>query len=329
MGFWELNLQFLAMLAAHRNAFFDFFFAAVTWLGSEYVVVAVLAVCFLLINKKTAYKLGCSFLMSSTAVQLVKVIFRIPRPWILIREHPIDAPYAPLDKFGSLDKATGYSFPSGHTQSAVSLYGFLALRTNKAVWRILLFALAALVMFSRLYLGVHTPLDVVTAAAVSILFLVLTEVFFDRLYDTKWHFVLPLAVGIASAVTAIVTLDVFDAGLFGAEEKMCYDALKVAALGVSLPLCYLVERRFISFDPKEGSVLRKALRLVIALGGTVGVKEIVKVFGKLIYGDLTLGTVFLSYFVMMPFAMLAVPAAERLIVKKIAGRREKKNAGEA
>ena len=323
IGFWELNLQFLTLLSEHRTEFFNWFFAAVTWLGAEYIVVAVLAVLYLLIDKKSAYKLGFSFLMSSVAVQLVKVFCRIPRPWDLIKEHPVSGGYTPLDKLGSIAKATGYSFPSGHAQSAVSLYGFLSMRTKKVWAKIGLWLLAAAVCFSRLYLGVHTPFDVIAAALISVLCLLFVESLFDRLYDTKWHFVIPLIVGGLSILTTFVTLDLFDIGWFGDQPKMCYDALKVAALGLAISASYFIERKVVHFDPKEGGKLRRVLRLVAAIAGTLGGKELIKAFGSLVFGRETVGIVFISHFFMIPFAMLLVPICERKIVKMIEKRKKR------
>ena len=188
----------------------------------------------------------------------------------------------------------------------------------KAIW----IFVAALICFSRLYLGVHTPFDVIVAALIAAACLIFVEALFDRWYDTKLHFVIPLVVGLVSLMTTFTALDLFDVGWFGAQPEMCYDALKISALGLAIPFSYLIERTFVRFDPKEGGKVRKCLRVIFAVGGTLGGKELIKLAGKLIYGRQTVGIVFVSHFVMIPVAMLLVPLIERLIVKKIAERRK-------
>ena len=63
---------------------------------------------------------------------------------------------APIVSLG----AAGYSFPSGHTQNAFAAFGTLARRTESGVRRGIYCAAIVIVAFSRMYLGVHTPLDV-------------------------------------------------------------------------------------------------------------------------------------------------------------------------
>ena len=75
--------------------------------------------------------------------------------------------------------ATGYSFPSGHTQNAFSSFGCLGMWA-KGGWRALCFAIVVLIGFSRMYLGVHTPLDVGVAFVLGlVLMLALYPVFRD------------------------------------------------------------------------------------------------------------------------------------------------------
>jgi undecaprenyl-diphosphatase len=80
------------------------------------------------------------------------MVFRIPRPWVL------DPNFTIVES--AREAATGYSFPSGHTQSSVGLFGGLARANKNRVIRTIGIALCILVPLSRMYLGVHTPADV-------------------------------------------------------------------------------------------------------------------------------------------------------------------------
>lgn len=86
------------------------------------------------------------------ANQFLKLVFRVSRPWIRDPEFTIVE--------GARAGATGYSFPSGHTQNAAAVLGCPARMARKKGLKITLWVLYALVGISRMYLGVHTPYDV-------------------------------------------------------------------------------------------------------------------------------------------------------------------------
>ena len=81
-------------------------------------------------------------------------------------------------------EATGYSFPSGHTQSAVGVFGGIARITPKVFVRILCIAACILVPLSRLYLGVHTPADVGVSLIVAVIFIWGLYPLINKIYDT-------------------------------------------------------------------------------------------------------------------------------------------------
>lgn len=55
--------------------------------------------------------------------------------------------------------ATGYSFPSGHTQTATSFWSVWMIHLNKKYFYYVGSALVLLIRLSRIYLGVHWPMD--------------------------------------------------------------------------------------------------------------------------------------------------------------------------
>lgn len=59
-----------------------------------------------------------------------------------------------------------YSFPSGHTTSTFSVVTYLVLNSKKFNWFLVSFAI--LIAFSRIYVGVHYPADVIAGAIIGI-----------------------------------------------------------------------------------------------------------------------------------------------------------------
>ena len=151
-------MYILYFLESIRTGVGDFLMSTVTRFGEEAIFI-VLALLFLwCIDKKEGYYLLTVGFFGLLFNQFMKILFRVPRPWVK------DPSFTVVE--GTKEAATGYSFPSGHTQTAVGSYGAVA-RYEKRKWlRILCIVLCVLVPFSRMYLGVHTPLDV----GVSILF---------------------------------------------------------------------------------------------------------------------------------------------------------------
>lgn len=132
----------------------------VTHFGEEMAFLAVVLVLYWCVNKRTAcYVMAVGFL-GTMASQALKLLCRVPRPWVL------DPNFTILEQARA--EAGGYSFPSGHSQMAVGTYGALALVGGKKWLRWVCIALAVLVPFSRMYVGVHTPQDVLVGAAIAL-----------------------------------------------------------------------------------------------------------------------------------------------------------------
>jgi len=145
-------MKLLYALQEIRKPALDAVLQLITRLGEETIFMVVAIVVFWCISKKGGYYLLSVGFLGTVANQWLKIAFRIPRPWVL------DPNFQIVES--AREAATGYSFPSGHTQSAVGTFGGLARMAEKKWLRCLLIVIALLVAFSRMYLGVHTPLDV-------------------------------------------------------------------------------------------------------------------------------------------------------------------------
>lgn len=151
-GFMEWNLGCLRALAALRSPVLDAVMGALTELGGELLFMVLMLVIFWCVDKNKGYYLMLLCFFGTAVNQALKISFCIPRPWVL------DPRFEIVESARA--GATGFSFPSGHTQNAVGAYGGLARVTKRRGVRVVGVLLALLIPFSRMYLGVHTPLDV-------------------------------------------------------------------------------------------------------------------------------------------------------------------------
>jgi len=160
-------MQFLYLLEKIRIPVLNEFMLAITTLGEETAFLVIALVLFWCVDKYLGYYTLSVGFIGTIANQFLKLWFRIPRPWVL------DENFTILEQ--AREAASGYSFPSGHTQSAVGTFGSIAYTTKNTIIRIVAIAIALLVAFSRMYIGVHTPLDVIVSVIVAIILIILLK----------------------------------------------------------------------------------------------------------------------------------------------------------
>lgn len=110
------------------------------------------------VNKRAGLFLLYSMTVGYFINDMLKLTFCVPRPYL--RDVRVIPPH----------RSSGYSFPSGHSELSASILGGIGVLARKReVWLSWLCALGVvLVMFSRNYLGVHTPQDVIVGALLGI-----------------------------------------------------------------------------------------------------------------------------------------------------------------
>ena len=150
----------LYALESIRTPALDKIMSVITLLGGELFFMVIAVAVFWCVSKREGYYLMIVGFFGTVINQFLKILCCVPRPWVK------DPGFTIVESARA--EATGYSFPSGHTQNAVATYGGMARYTNKTWLRVLLIVLTVLVAFSRMYLGVHTPLDVGVAAVLAV-----------------------------------------------------------------------------------------------------------------------------------------------------------------
>ncbi|MGK5092697.1 phosphatase PAP2 family protein [Deltaproteobacteria bacterium TL4] len=151
------DYQILLTIQQFRQPLLNYFFTAITSMGSTAGYIVFLTLCYWSYHKKQGQSLAFLVLFSGIINLVIKEVFQIPRPYDPAIQTLL-FPGTPL--LVSLDFEATYSFLSGHTQGSVVLWGFLVIKMKQTALRIIALLLILLIPFSRLYLGVHFPQDI-------------------------------------------------------------------------------------------------------------------------------------------------------------------------
>ena len=154
-----MDIDYLLMLQHFRERSNDLLtpFMELVSLSAISVLILIPAFMYWCTDKSAGLYTLSSYALSSALTVIVKLTACVYRPWV--RDSRI------IPAGDSVRSATGYSFPSGHTANAASVYGSLAVSAGKKKKQISVICgfLILLTAFSRNYLGVHTPQDVLAA----------------------------------------------------------------------------------------------------------------------------------------------------------------------
>lgn len=124
-------MELLYALESIRTPFFDKLMGLVTNLGGEAVFIVAAIIVFWCLNKSCGYYMMTVGFAGTIINQFLKLWFRIPRPWVK------DPNFTIVESARA--EATGYSFPSGHTQNAFAVFGAPARFFKNTALRIILF----------------------------------------------------------------------------------------------------------------------------------------------------------------------------------------------
>lgn len=288
-------MSFLYFLENLRNPVCDTLFSLITHLGEETVFILVGILFFWCINKREGYYMLTVGLVGTVINQFLKMWFRIPRPWVK------DPNFTIVESARA--EATGYSFPSGHTQSAVGTFGSIA-RWNKQLWiRIVCIAVCLLVPLSRMWLGVHTPADVGVSILVAILLVFGLYPIMNKAMDSKAT--MRVLMGVLCAATVGFLLFVYlypfpaDTDPHNYESAM-KNAWKMLGCLSALWLTYELDSAHTHFDTKA-VWWAQALKLTLGLVPILLIKSLLKTPLQGLIGDIYVADG-VRYFLITAFA---------------------------
>ena len=239
-------MEFLYALESIRNPVCDAIMSVVTQLGGEMVYMAVAIVAFWCVSKGLGYYILTVGFAGTVLNQFLKITCRIPRPWVQ------DPDFTIVES--AREAATGYSFPSGHTQNAFASFGCLGMWSRRTLWRAVCAVVILLIAFSRMYLGVHTPLDVgVSLVSGLALTLALWPLFRDiESHPGRMYAAIGAMLALTLAYLLYVELYPFPADTDAENLASALEnGYKLLGAGAAMLLSYALDRKYIHFETKD------------------------------------------------------------------------------
>ena len=257
-------LLFLQNCRIESLDIFDKFFLSITIFGEFWLPTLVCAITYWCIDFRAGMYLFTLEGLNVLFTHFFKMIAGVYRPWVLdnrINPSELAVPYA-----------KGYSFPSGHSAMSSSVLGGSAflLRKNKILC-ISLILLVLLIGFSRMWLGVHTPQDVVIGLMIGLtLIFAVNNVINWAEQNKKRYLYLPLFVNIFAilALTYIkyfntYKMDYIDGELLVNPQNQVYTTFVAYGYALGILNGSFLCRIFSPFNPHDVSLKIRITRGII------------------------------------------------------------------
>ncbi len=301
-------MELLKLLEGIRNPVLDFFFSTVTKLGDETVFIIIGLIFFWCIDKWQGYYLLSIGFLGTVINQFLKLLFRIPRPWVR------DPDFTIVES--AREAASGYSFPSGHTQASVGGFGGIARWSRQKAIRIIAIIICFLVPLSRMYLGVHTPLDVGVSIIIA---LALVFGLYPLCKKAKENpNIMRVILAVVFCVSLIYLLFVLFYNFPSNIDKTNYtkgveSAYKMLGCSLGILIVFELDWRFIKFETKA-SLKVQIIKLLTGVIPLLFIKEVLRFPLDAIFDGTFLGDG-IRYFLMVVFAGAVWPLTFKRFAK--------------
>lgn len=301
-------MELLYALESIRTPFLDKLMGLVTNLGGEAVFIVAAIVVFWCLNKSCGYYMMTVGFAGTIINQFLKLWFRIPRPWVK------DPNFTIVESARA--EATGYSFPSGHTQNAFAVFGSPARFFKNTALRIVFIFLIALTAFSRMYVGVHTPLDVGVSLIVGTILVFVIYPFFRDMDKSpkKVYIIFGIFIVLAAAFVAFVELYDFpadiDAENYASGLKNAYMILFCA---IGLMLTFFIDTKYVRFHT-QAVWWAQIIKVVVGLAILLALKSVLKAPLLALFGGHSIAHG-VRYFIVILFAGIVWPMTFKFFAK--------------
>ena len=248
----SLELNILQMIECFRNSFLNGFFELITMLGEETLLIVLMAVVYFMYDKHLAKRMFFITAMSLSLNCIVKNFVKRPRPFTrgisCVRE----------------ETATGYSFPSGHTQTFATWSNGFSFYLKSKKLLLITVILSVLVGFSRMYLGAHYPSDVIAGLLFGLVFAYLGNKLYDKVQNKHLLYTAFLLILTPFIIFFIIKPD-----------PLYEDFFKLYGMVSGFTLAVIFEEKFVNLE-KSNSTIKNIFRIVICVVLALIIKEVLK-----------------------------------------------------
>ncbi|HEY8892181.1 MAG TPA: phosphatase PAP2 family protein [Clostridium sp.] len=245
-----MQIEIIKFIQSITSPFADMVFQLITMTGEETFYIVVASTIFWCVNKKFGYKLGFALLTGTIVNTALKDIVNSARPIGISGIRSL-----------RLETATGQSFPSGHTQGSTIFWISFINQIRKRWIYVIGILVISLVGFSRMYLGVHYPIDIVGGIVIGIIWTFISNFIFEysEANGNPWIFmiiIMPMLIGLIFL------------------RQKTYYSISGTVLGFYIG--YILETKYVLYDVNS-TRLKQVIKLVLGLGVLLTLKGGLKV----------------------------------------------------
>lgn len=246
-----MQQDILIWITSLQNPILNGFAAIFTFMGNEEFYILLLPLVYWCISKTIGFRLFYILVVSDYVNSWIKIMTAHTRP---IGVDGVNSIFVQSAEVGS--HYPHDSFPSSHAQASTTFWGFLGYIVNKAWFWGICVAFILLISISRLYAGLHWPIDIVVGIILGVIIIVI------GLKVSAWIGELPLKMKWILAIVFPLLL----MGVFTEEEGIKYASFLLGA-GVA----YLLESQYVRMSLKT-AIWKKAIAFIIGIIGIVAIQ---------------------------------------------------------
>ena len=241
-----MQLEIIKSIQSIASPFWDAFFQIVTMTGEQYFYIVAAAIIFWCVNKNFGYKLGFALLTSMIINTALKDLINATRPIGVSGIRSL-----------RIATATGQSFPSGHTQGSTAFWVSWMIEVKRKWIYIVGTTVIFLVGYSRIYLGVHYPVDAVGGIVFGIICVFISNYIFKQAETTQKPWILMIII-----IPMLIGMVFF-------REKTYYT---VSGTALGFYIGYVLESKYLQYDVRNTWV-NQLIKLVFGLSILIALKS--------------------------------------------------------